>query len=79
MKSTNTVLAGVAVVATVLALGGCSTGTEQAAQSSTATSTEKRAFSMELAAKCFTHAMAWRCTPRVSAAPSSPTWKGSSP
>ena len=31
-----------------------------------------RAFSIELQAKCFTQAMAWRCTPRVRAAPISP-------
>jgi hypothetical protein len=49
------------------------------AVSSTVTSTENRAFSIELHAKCFTQAMAWRCTPRVRAAPSSPTWNGSSP
>ena len=38
-----------------------------------------RAFSIELQAKCFTQAMACVCTPRVSAAPISPTWWGSSP
>jgi hypothetical protein len=34
---------------------------------------------MELRAKCFTHAMTWRCTPRVKAAPKAPKWWGSSP
>ena len=41
--------------------------------SSTVMSTLKRAFSIELQAKCLTQAMACRCTPRVSAAPISPT------
>ena len=42
-------------------------------------STWKREFSIELTAKCFMHAITWRCRPSVSAAAISPTWCGSSP
>jgi len=39
-------------------------------------STSKRAFSMELHARCLTHAMAWRCTPRTRAARARPRGRG---
>lgn len=38
------------------------------------TSILKRAFSMELSAKCFTIDITWRWMPRVSAVPISPRW-----
>ena len=57
----------------------CGRYTSCSARSSAWTSTLKRAFSIEFSAKCFTHAIACRCTPRASAAPISPTWCGSSP
>ena len=47
--------------------------TSCSATSSTSMSTVNRAFSIELQAKCLTHARTCRWRPRVSAAPSSPT------
>ena len=57
----------------------CGRYTSWSARSSAVTSTVNRAFSIELQAKCFTHASTCSCTPRVSAAPISPSRCGSSP
>ncbi len=53
--------------------------TSCSATSSTSMSTVKRAFSIELQAKCFALAITCCWRPRVNAAPCSPTWNGSSP
>ena len=57
----------------------CGRYTSCSAWSSTETSTSKRSSSIELSAKCFTHAITFARRPRVIADPIRPVSTGSSP